>query len=272
MKLLEKIILLLDHQMTEPALFGWFHLLWLGITAAAVFLACRFGPKASKRQVDRIVLITAIVVAILEVYKQINYTFSVGENGITADYHWYAFPFQFCSTPMYVGLLAGIFRKGKFNECLCSYLATFAVFAGLAVSIYPGDVFVETTGINIQTMICHGSMIPIGTLLFASGRVSMNYRTVLKACCVFVVTLSIACVLNEVAYSVGLLENHNFNMFYISRHLDSTLPVFSLVQPLVPFPVSFIIYVVGFTAAAYLMMLLHKLMLRNRAKTLVATH
>ena len=266
MHFMEKLLLFLDHQMTEPGLFGWFHILWLALTAISVFLACKFGRRASRQQVDRILLITAIVVIVLEIYKQINYTFTVDEDGITASYRWYAFPFQFCSTPMYIGLLAGIFRKGRFNECLCSYLATFAVFAGLAVTLYPGDVFVESTGINIQTMICHFTMIPIGTLLYASGRVPTNFRTILKGCCVFVVTLSIACILNEVAFSVGLLEDHNFNMFYISRHLDSTLPVFSLVQPLVPFPVSFLIYVVGFTAAAYIMMLWHKLMLRSNKK------
>lgn len=268
---MEAIITFFDSTMTKPALYGWFHLIWLGITAVAVFLAAYFGPKATKKQVDNIVLITGIVVILLEVYKQITFTFSVGENGLESSYQWYAFPFQFCSTPMYISLLAGIFRKGKINQFLCAYLATFAVFAGLAVMLYPGDVFVETIGINIQTMICHASMIPIGTLLYASGRLKFHWSTIAKACCVFAVTLGLACIMNEVAYQTGLLENHNFNMFYVSPYCDPSLPVYSLVQAKVPFPISLVIYILGFTAAATVMMLLH-LPLRRRAQKALASN
>ena len=272
MNFIEKIITFLDSQMTTPTLYGWFHLLWLAITAAASALAWKFGPKLSKKQVDNIVLITAIVVTVLEIYKQINYTFTVGENGINASYSWYAFPFQFCSTPMYAGLLAGIFRKDKFHDFLCAYLSTFAVFAGLAVMVYTGDVFVGTIGINIQTMICHGSMLPIGVLLFSSGRTKAEFKTLLKACCVFSVALALACVMNEIAHLTGLLENHNFNMFFVSPYCDPSLPVYSLVQQVVPFPLSLIIYIVGFTIAAYLMMLLPMLGLRKRAKKNTLVH
>lgn len=257
---MEKLLTVLDTQMETPGLYGWFHLLWLAITAAAVVLAWRFGPRASKKQVHNIVLVTAIVVTVLEIYKQINFTFSVEQNGITADYPWYIFPFQFCSTPMYVGLLAGLIRKGKVSDCLCAYLATYAVFAGLVVMLYPGDVFVETIGINIQTMFCHGSMLPIGALLFASGRVRMESKTVLKAVFVFTAAVALACVMNEIAYFTGLLKTDSFNMFYVSPHCDPHLPVYSLVQQKVAFPWSLLIYIAGFSAAAYLMMLIPKLL------------
>lgn len=270
MNFVEKLLLFLDSSMQTPALYGWFHILWLLLTAAGIFLAWRFGPKASEKQVHNIVLITAIIVTVLEIYKQINFTFSVGENGITADYAWYSFPFQFCSTPMYIGLLAGLLRKGKVSDSLCAYLSTYAVFAGLAVMLYPGDVFIETIGINIQTMFCHGSMIPIGMLLYASGRVKMEWKTVFKAACVFTVMLLMACVMNEVAFYTGLLETENFNMFYVSRHCDPHLPVYSLIQPLVPYPISLVIYILGFTAAAWVMMLIPMLCTRKRRKAAAA--
>ncbi len=266
MNFVEKLLLFLDSRMTTPTLFGWFHIVWLLLMIAATVLAWRFGAKASKKQVHHIVLITAIVVSVLEIYKQINFTFSVGENGIVSDYAWYAFPFQFCSTPMYVGLLAGIFRKGKFSDCLCAYLTTYAVFAGLVVMLYPGDVFIDTIGINIQTMVCHGSMLPIGSLLLASGCVKMEWKTVLKAAYVFVGALLIACVMNEIAYASGLLETDTFNMFYVSRHCDPHLPVYSLIQPLVPYPISLIIYVLGFTAAGAIMLLIPMLLTRKQRR------
>ena len=270
MTFLENLINILRGTMPVPTLFGWFHLLCLAITAVAIFLAAYYGPRLKKWQVDNIVLVTAIVVIVMEVYKQLAYTFSVGDDGISTYYQWYAFPFQFCSTPMYVGLLAGIIRKGKVSDCLCAYLATFAVFAGTAVMLYPGDVFTEFAGVNIQTMVCHGSMLPIGTLLFASGRVKFSHKTILKACCVFTVTLGLACIMNEIAHLTGLLESHNFNMFYVSPYCPPSLPVYSLIQQVVPYPISLVIYIVGFTGLGTLMMVFHMPLKRYRAKVLAS--
>ena len=253
----QNVLRILDADMTEPTLFGWYHLMCLGILAAYTVGLCLWAKKATFEQMRKMVLITAIVVTVCEIYKQINYTFGY-ENGITANYQWYAFPFQFCSTPMYIGLLAGLTKKGKVHDAACAYLATFSVFAGAAVMIYPGDVFVETIGINIQTMICHGTMISVGAALFAGGHVKLEHKTILKALPVFAVCVTIACVMNELAHVTGLLERESFNMFYFSPYVAPSLPVYSLVQGVVPFPWSLIIYIAGFTAAAYLMLLIAK--------------
>ena len=251
----QSVLAFLDSSMENPVSFGWFHFLWLAITFLALIPLLRFPKQQSHDHVRRVVLVTAIMVIVLEIYKQINYSFSY-ENGISFDYQWYAFPFQFCSTPMYIGLLAGLIKKGKVHDSLCAYLATYAMFAGLAVMIYPNDALIKTIGINIQTMICHGSMITIGIYLFATGHVKLEHKTVLKAMPVFAVTVSLAAVMNEIAYQVGLLETETFNMFYISPYCDPHLLIYKDVQAVVPFPWSLVIYILGFTAAAYVILLL----------------
>ena len=243
------LLRILDASMPTPQPYGWFHLLWLGITVATAVLLCKFKPKPRKTM-----LIVALSVIVLEIYKQINYTFSY-EGGITADYQWYAFPFQFCSTPMFIGLLAGLTRPGKVHDALCSYLATFAVFAGAAVMAIPGDVFISTIGINIQTMICHGSMVFIGIYLLQSGYVQLEHKTILKATPVFTICVAMAAVMNEVAYRTGLLEEETFNMFFISPYCEPHLLVYSSVQEVVPFPWCLVLYILGFTAAAYIVLL-----------------
>lgn len=254
MSFLQNILRFMDLDMETPGLYGWFHLLWLLITVAiAVYLCvCRKGD--SPQTVRRIVLITAVVVAVLELYKQINYSFSYTD-GINYDYQWYAFPFQFCSTPMYVGLLAGLTRKGKVHDAACAYLATYSVFAGVCVMLYPATVFIATIGINVQSMICHGSMIWIGAYLLATGYVKVEHRTILRAIPVFAVCVALAVIGNEIAYRSGLLETETFNMFFISPYCEPSLPVYSLVQGVVPFPWSLVIYILGFSVAAYLMLL-----------------
>ena len=250
----EKVLRFFDSQMETPGLYGWFHLLWLAITIGTAVALCRWHRKKGETPVRKVLLWVSLTVIVLEIYKMINYSFSY-ENGIAYDFQWYAFPFQFCSTPMYIGLLAGLTRKGKLHDAFCAYLATFAVFAGVCVMLYPGDVFIGTTGINIQTMICHGSMVYVGVYLFASGHVKLEHKTILKAIPVFAVCVTLACIMNEVANLTGLLERETFNMFFISRHCEPSLPVFSLVQKVVPFAVSLVIYIGIFTLAAYLILL-----------------
>lgn len=254
MEFLRSVLRIMDTAMERPTSYGWFHVLCLLICAACVVLAVIYGRNAKEKTVRRIVLITALVVIALEVYKQVNYTF--GDGSEAPSYQWYAFPFQFCSTPMYVGLLAGLTKKGKLHDSLCAYLATYALFAGVCVMFYPNDVFIRTVGINIQTMICHGSMPVIAALLFASGHVRAEKRTILKALPVFLTCVGIAAVLNEVAYFTGILEEHTFNMFFISPHCAPSLAVYSTVQEILPFPFCLIVYILGFTAAAFVMLLL----------------
>jgi len=251
-----KLLAVLDASMQRPTMYGWFHLVWIALTIAACVLLWRFCRNTPAQRTRAVVFWTAVVVLVLEVYKQMNYTFGYDTGTVTADFQWYAFPFQFCSTPMYVGLLMGIFRKGKIHEALAAFQATYAVFAGVCVLLYPNDVFISTIGINIQTMICHCSMIVIGVYLMVTGYVKLEHKTILKAIPVFAIAVGLAAIMNEIAYYSGLLKTENFNMFYISPHCDPSLPVYSLVQEVVPFPFCLIIYIAAFSLAAYLILLI----------------
>ena len=256
MEFLHSLLSLLDSKMTVPAPYSAFHLFFILASVAAGFAIADHCKRKDEAFIRRFLLIESLAVIGLELYKQVNFSLSLAGGQITFDYQWYAFPFQFCSTPMYVGLLAFLIKPGKVQDALCAYLATFAVFAGVCVMVYPGDVFIETIGINIQTMVCHGSMIVIGIYLLATGYVPLQHKTILKAACVFAVCVGLAVVMNEIAFSAGLLETDSFNMFYVSRHCDPHLPVYSLVQPLLPFPLDLLVYIIGFSLAAYIILLL----------------
>ena len=253
MEFLNKVISILDAKMTRPTGYGWFHIMFWAITLASAFVLCFLYKKGIIKNVKRVVLITALTVIALEIYKLFIFGISYGET-ISYSFVWYIFPWQFCSTPMFIGLLAGL-TKGKFHKWMCSFLATYAVFAGTAVMCYPGDVFIDTIGINIQTMVCHGSMLVIGIFLYYTGHVEAKIKTLLRAIPVFASCLTIAVVLNEIAGKIDP-DKYNFNLFYISRYHQGTLPVFSLIQNKVPFIVGFIIYVVGFTVLAGVILLI----------------
>ena len=248
-----KLLEILDAKMTTPTSYGWFHIMWLVISIGSGILLCYLYKKGIIKNVKGVMLALYIAIIVLEIYKIANFGFSY-EDEISYNFPWYIFPWQFCSTPMYVGLIAALTR-GKVHDFCCSFLATFAVFAGLAVMAYPGDVFIETIGINIQTMICHGSMITMGIFLYYTNHVKTQFKTLFKGISVFSICIAIASALNEIGHVVGITEDNYFNMFYISRHEDPHLPVYSSVQAVVPYPFSLIIYIMGFSIAACIMLL-----------------
>ena len=204
--------------------------------------------KSNDKFIRGVVLTYAILGIILEIYKQLNFSFnsSTGE----WSYQWYAFPFQFCSTPMYVALIAGCLKKCEFQKYLYAYLGTFALFAGLCVMIMPGDVFIETIGINIQTMVCHGGMVVMGIFLLVSGAIDFKWKSILKAMAVFSVLVVIALIMNIIFHSTG--NTATFNMFYISPYLPCTLPILNIIYDQVPYVVFLLIYFIGFSLAGCL--------------------
>ncbi len=254
MNFLMKVLTVLDFEMVKPEMYGWFHILWLFLTAVATVLLCWLFKEGTEKQAKRIVFITALIVIVMEIYKQINYTFTISDGTINADYQWYIFPFQFCSMPMFIGFLAGLLKKCKVRDSLYAFLATYAVFAGTSVMLYPSTVFIKTIGVNIQTMFCHGSMIVVGVYLLYTGCVKVKFSTILKAMPVFAIAVVTAAILNEIANACGINETETFNMFFISPYCDPSLPVYSMVQNVVKFPLCLFIYILGFTAAAFIIL------------------
>ncbi len=240
-------------------MYGAFHVACLILMLATSVLLCYLWKRGIIQNVKKVVLITSIIVIVFEVYKQIVFNFGDGWNG----YVWYAFPWQFCSTPMYIGLFAGL-TKGRPHKHFVAYLATFAAFAGLAVMLYPSTVFIPTLGICIQTMVCHGSMVVIAIFLYYTGHVKIEKKTLWNALPIFLIAISIATLLNEVIYNTILPEGATFNMFFISRYFDSELPVYSLIHNAIRssnpslYPLGVILYIIGFTVVAGLILVIAK--------------
>ena len=254
-----KLLKFIDTKMAvAPEAYGSFHLISWGLSILlGVAICIYFLKNKSHDTVRRTVMLISAVVLLSEIIKQINYSASFpAAGGVAWDFQWYAFPYQFCAMPMYIGVLQGIFKKGKVHDALCAFLATYAIFAGVCVMFYPGDVFTKTFYTCVQTMLCHGTMLPLGVYLMFTGHVKLQHRTILKAMSVFAVALGSAMLLNEVVFASGILNGETFNMFYVSRHFPSTLPVYSLVHNSVPFPLNAIIYFCGFSAAAYIILLI----------------
>lgn len=238
--------------MTEPTNFGWFHILAILIVISATVLICKFFKDCPDKTVR---LISAIVWGIMvsfEIYKQLIFGFEVEDGRLLWDYAWYAFPFQFCSSPLYILPIIAFAKNEKIRGACIFYMMTFSLFAGLAVFCYPNDVFVETIGINIQTMIHHGAQILIGVFYIVRYREELTVKRFLNGFAVFVVMVFVAMALNISMYHVLTAANidETFNMFYISPYFNCTLPLLSIVYECLPYVPFIMVYFFGFIMCA----------------------
>ena len=266
---IEQILSLLDGKMPTPTLYGWYHLLCLALVFSLCILVFFKARNLSDKQFNFILGGTAVLLLTFEVYKQLNFSYT-WEND-TWQYQWYAFPFQFCSTPMYVMLAAVLIKNQKLKNALYAFLGTYGLFAGSAVMFYPSTVFIETIGINVQTMIHHGAMVVIGVFVYVSGRVKFSHKSILYALPVFA-TLVLTALGSNILYHFFGDGEQTFNMFFISPYYPCTLPVLDRIFELVPYPIFLALYFMAFSLAGYIMLLcailVQRLEIKIKAKKL----
>lgn len=242
MKVINSIFSKLDWVMETPTSYGVFHLISFLLMTIVIVIVAR-GLKINKEKTITITLLASTILMLtLEVVKQGLFTYEASK------YQWYAFPFQFCSTPMYISLLALIIKNQKIRSFLYSFLAFFGLFGGLVVMLYPNDVFVNLVLINIQTMIHHGAMVVMGVTLILAQKVSFDLKSLLKGASVFISLAIIAQILNIIGHYADL---GTFNMFFISPFQKNHLPILSNIQASQPYVVFLLSYLFGFTLAAF---------------------
>ena len=247
MNLFEKITHFLDADMTEPQPYGIFHIVsFVLVVLLTAFLVYKF-KDASDKTFRIIVFSFWVAIVLFEVYKQINFSFSYNDGDPIWDYQWYAFPYQFCSTPLYVLPFIAFLKNGKVRDACISFMTYFSLVGGIVVFAYPGDVFIETIGINIQTMFHHGMQLVFGIYFTVYNRRKVNFKYFLSAVPVFTVLTLIAMLLNIVihAYFMANGIDETFNMFFISPYYECTLPVFSNFYSILPYPIFLFLYILG---------------------------
>lgn len=246
--------------MDTPTNYDPFHLMWVGIVIVTSILLVCFCKNISEKGVRILAGSLWGLMVILEVIKQLIFGLSVEEGKLVWDYAWYAFPFQFCSSPLYVLPILAFAKEGKLRDAAITFLATFSLFAGLCVYVFPNDVFIDTIFINHQTMIHHGIQVFFGVYLAFRYRDKMTPKNLVWGTAVFSALAATAMAMDIGAHHLFPMWgiNETFNMFYISPYYECTLPVLSLVYAAVPYGVFLCIYIFGFMLCAGLIMLIMK--------------
>ena len=222
--------------MTKPTGFGSFHLLWLFIVVpAAVFIAWKLrglGEKGNRRLLIGI----GLFLAVCEVYKQIFYFFYI-ENG---SYPWGIFPFQLCSVPMYLCIIAPLLKKGKLQRGMYHFMVLFNLLGGLAAMIEISGLSHEYWTLTLHAFIWHTILLFIGLYLGFSRHTSVT-KTDFKLACLTFIGLSV------VAFSINvvigqILGHEGINMFFVGPE-NSPLVIFEDIAERFGWYVSTLLYI-----------------------------
>ncbi len=260
MSAFESFIHSLKWEMFTPEPYGLWHIvsLILVVALAAVFVI--FFRDVSDKTMRTVIFVGWLLMVLLEVYKQL--IFAMESDGVSAtwDYAWYAFPFQFCSSPLYALPFVFLLKDCTVRRCVITFLSTFSLLAGIAVMLFPDTVFMKYVGINIQTMVHHGLQVVFGIFLFAYNRRHIRARNLSGGILVFCGFLIVAMTLNLIVHNVHLAMgmDDTFNMFFISPYYGCELPVFSIIRDVTPYPVFLAVYIVGFSLGAFLIQSIEK--------------
>ena len=267
MNFFEKVLYFLQGTMETPKPYGWFHILCIVLTIISICVLYKLKNKYSEKQLKTVLFIYGFVAFILELLKQLIWSFNYDKlTGIvTWDYQWYSSPFQLCTTPIYVSLICLFLKNTKLRKSLLSFIAFTTILGSIATILIPDSCFTRDILVNIHTMWLHCGSFAVSVYLLMSKEVEVNIINFKRAIYVFLIFVVIALILDLVIYNCGILGDETFNMFYISPYFTSVLPVFSVIQPKVPYIVFLMLYILAITLGSLIIYLICKLIKKIKA-------
>ena len=179
--------------------------------------------KINDKRISRILFVLGVLLLLSEVWKQLTINLVLKAAG-EGQYYWWYFPFQLCSTPMYLCLLLPLTGRAggeKLRDAILTYLATFGLLAGVFT-------FVDTGGfselgylpLTVHSWIWHILMILTG--LFCFAYLAVNGRNSLAGA--VGIYLAGCAAAEGINLTVG--RRALINMFYISPLLKMNQPCF----------------------------------------------
>lgn len=250
-----------------PGMFSWFHILWLaimiiGCVAISLTVAKKHNPKNDKI----VILIFSIILVICEVFKQLFWFEFYGY------YRFEIFPYQFCTVPIYVSIVASIIRSEKIKEYCYKFLAFYGIIGGLAVMLIPTAVlYTYFIPMSIHSMLWHSILVIMGVYLIVSRGYGKNLKELIVPSIMLFGFVVIAIIGNILVYNLHLgtpncQPGDNLSMFYISPYYPTQLPLLGAVQSF-SYPLFVLCYFILFNSFSLIVWGVSKLVRNIKSKT-----
>ena len=249
-------------EMVTPKAYGPFHLSFTVIGFAVSILAAwrlrNLGEKG-----NRFLLVgCGLFLAICEVYKQLFYYYYIGDN----SYQWWIFPFQLCSVPMYLCIIAPLLNPGKLQQGMYNFMMSYNRLGGFMAFIEPSGIVHPHWTLTLHAFIWHMSLVFIGLYLAASGRGGKQMSDYKSASKTFVALCGVAFCINLLLRDIS---NGTVTMFFVGP-CNSSLIVFKQISEMFGWYVSTILYIPTVCLGAFLIFLPFHLYEKKKQKIIGA--
>jgi len=234
-------------RMTPPRPYGLFHLSFTFIGfALCAFLAWKLR-KANERTNRAILLGCGIFLLICEVYKQLFYYYHIGDR----NYQWWIFPFQMCSVPMYLCIIAPLLKPGKVQKGMYNFMMIYNLLGGFMGFVEPSGIIHEYWTLTLHAFIWHMMLVFIGLYLAATNRGGKEIKDYKSATITFVALCCVAFCINVALREVS---GGSVNMFFVGPS-NSSLVVFKQISEAAGWYVSTLLYIPTVSLGAFLIFL-----------------
>ena len=231
--------------MPEPASYGAFHIIYTLSSFAICILAAWKLRKVNDKTARWITFSVGLVLSLSEVFKQFFYYFAMSE---TNRYSWGDFPFQLCSVPLCLCLIAPWLKPGKLQRGMYSFMVLYNLLGGAIAFTEPSGLLHDRVFLTCHSLIWHSLLVFIGLFLCFSNRGGNEKADYKGATGTFLALSLIAFLLNLFVQQV--LGEH-MNMFFVGPG-ESPIVVFKQFSQWFGWYVNTPIYLFAVSLGAYI--------------------
>ena len=180
------------------------HIFIVAIIIIVSFLLALFLKNVLNISVLKVMGFSGILLAIIEIFKQFLLTYV--HNG---NYVWSGFPFQLCSTPMYLCFIY-IFIK-KLRQKIADFIMVYGLIGAIASFAVPYSTLTGYLFLTMQSFLWHGILmfLSLYLLLCRDKNKPSNYKSVAM---IYIVLSAIAVLINIIFLNKS---NGTINMFFL---------------------------------------------------------
>lgn len=224
--------------------YGLFHLSFLIIgLIISVFIAYKLR-KINVKKLDKILFGIGIFLFIIESYKQLFYTFYIGEG----SYQYWIFPFQLCSVPIYLCLLLPFIKNDKIKKSIYAFLISYNFLGGFISFLEPSGLIHEYYTLTIHAFIWHMTIVLIGLLISLNKNIKFKKTDFKYAFYMFLALCLVAFTINLILW---FPSGKDINMFFVGPAISSLI-VYKDIATNYGWYVNTIIYIISITIGAYI--------------------
>ena len=209
--------------MAIPAPYSFFHIAFslTGILLAAFVAVCLAGRcRHNPTKSASVIAACGIILALGETYKQLFLYIVVNQGA----FDWWYFPFQLCSTPMYLCLaLPAVKGFPSVQQTICTYLQDFSLLGGVMALLEPSGLLHPYWVLTLHGLIWHILLIFLGLFCCLSGISGHGKREYVKT----LILLGSFCL---IAFSINIITKGKADMFYISPYYPVTQVFFNQIS------------------------------------------